>query len=100
MAEMRAWYNDATMRHEMERDIRNADANRKKARVQLESEYLSCHANMVAMIENLREFAQSMPAPNDDNEIPSCINWAVLGDYKRIEAALVEVCKVADEIGK
>ncbi len=97
---MKTWYNDATMRFQMERDIRNDEANRKSGRVKLESEYLSCHANLAAMIENLREFVQSMPAPNDDNEIPASINWAVLGDYKRIEAALIEVSKVADELGK
>lgn len=97
---MKTWYNDATMRFQMDRDIRNAEANKKTNRVKLESEYLSTHANMVAMLANLTEFVNSMPAPNDDNEIPASINWAVLGDYKRIEAALIEVSKVADQLGK
>ncbi len=67
-------------------------------RIKLESEYLSTHANMLAMVENLQEFIANMPAPNDDNEIPASVNWAVLGSYKHVEAMLIEASRAMDEI--
>lgn len=59
----------------------------------LSTEYVKCHANLLAIIANLNEFVDSMPAVDTNGHPPQSVNWAVLGDYKRLEVALSESLK-------
>ena len=58
--------------------------------------YLRWHSEMAAMIDNLREFINSMPTP-DDGEIAG-IDYGYIGSIGRMHELLKEFSEVADEI--
>ena len=68
-------------------------ATRNTTRTQLTIEYVRCHEQLNAVLDNLRELIGSMPAPDENGELPYAIDWAVLGDYKRLQCALGDALK-------
>ena len=61
--------------------------------------YASHHADMVAMLENLREFVATMPAPDENCELRGYgVDYGYTGDVARIHAKLREASDIAYEM--
>ena len=59
--------------------------------------YAMQHAQMIAMIDNLKEFIDSMPAPNEHHEIAN-VNYGYTGDVARIHESLQAASDLAYEL--
>ena len=61
--------------------------------------YASHHADMIAMLENLREFVSTMPAPDENCELTGYgVDYGYTGDVARIHAKLKEASGIAYKI--
>ena len=58
--------------------------------------YVSQVMDLRAALENLAEFVASLPAPDDDNNIPG-LNYGHLGDVCRIHELIGEAMEHANE---
>lgn len=61
--------------------------------------YAANHAKMLAAIENLREFIESMPAPDEDGNIPN-VDYGYTGSAEEMAKHLAEACRIADAMSK
>ena len=59
--------------------------------------YVEHHSGLLAMIENLREFVETMPVPDENEEMPN-VDYGYTGDVGRIFEALRSASDVADKI--
>lgn len=46
------------------------------------NEYASCVGQMLSMLEDLQEFVESLPAPDDAGELPT-LHYGHTGDVRR-----------------
>ena len=56
------------------------------------SEYIACQGRLFALLQELEQVAEDMPCPKER------LNWAMLGDYKRLECMLEECERFTREI--
>jgi hypothetical protein len=61
--------------------------------------YATQHAQMIAMLENLQEFVSTMPAPDENCNIPG-VDYGYTGSVGRIHELLKQASDVAYEIGE
>ena len=61
--------------------------------------YATQHAQMIAMLENLQEFVSTMPAPDENGDIPG-VDYGYTGSVGRIHELLKEANDVAYEMGE
>lgn len=66
----------------------------------LEAVYVTEVANMWNVVENLREFSQSFPSPDDIVGEHSSINWSTVASLVRINELLGEAISHADSMGE
>lgn len=59
-------------------------------------EYTSLQAETVSVLENLLEFVQGIPAPDDDGSIHG-IDYGHLGSLQQLHKLLGEASQIADE---
>jgi hypothetical protein len=93
MAQMRAWYNDTTARHAMNRSTKLVKVIKDAHTVE---RYTKQIMQMRAMAENLVEFLDSVPAPVD-GQITG-IDYGYIGSIGRMHELLKESMEVADQI--
>ena len=60
--------------------------------------YVRHHSEMTAMLENLKEFVESMPSPDDNGKSIPNIDYGYTGDVYRIRQSLASALEVADGI--
>jgi hypothetical protein len=51
------------------------------------------------MIENLREFVQTLPAPNENGVIPG-VDYGFVNGIGKIHELLEQACEIADELSE
>jgi hypothetical protein len=61
--------------------------------------YAKQYIEMNAMIDNLREFLATMPAPNEDDEIEG-VDYGYLGDVTRVHELLELASEITYEMGE
>ena len=61
--------------------------------------YVVCQAELVAAIENLREFVEDLPAPDDDDTLPN-LDYGHLGTLQEIRKIIAEAMRLADAFCK
>jgi hypothetical protein len=61
--------------------------------------YAQQHAEMHAMLENLREFLATMPAPDENGDIHG-IDYGYLGDVTRVHELLELASEITYEMGE
>lgn len=61
-------------------------------------QYATQHAQMVLMLENLQEYVGTMPAPDEDGNIPG-VDYGYIGDVGRVHALLKEASDLVYEMG-
>lgn len=61
--------------------------------------YATQHWQMIAMLENLQEFVSTMPAPDENANIPN-VDYGYTGDVGRIHELLKQANDIAYELGK
>ena len=59
--------------------------------------YARQHAQLIAMLKNLQEFVETMPAPDEDGNIPN-VYYCYTGSVGRIHELLVQASDVAYEL--
>ena len=57
--------------------------------------YVVCQAELVAAIENLNEFVQNLPAPDDNDTLPN-LDYGHLGTLQEIHKTIAEAMRLAD----
>ena len=60
--------------------------------------YVRMHAEILAALENLQEFVETMPAPVDGC-IPN-VDYTFTGDVGRIHEAISEAARISDGLGR
>jgi len=60
--------------------------------------YIQMVGQLRAALENLTEFVDSLPAPDDDGCIPG-MDYADLGDVARLHELIGQACQVTCEVG-
>jgi hypothetical protein len=61
-------------------------------------QYIKMVCELRAALENISEFVGTLPAPDDDHNIPG-MNYAQLGDIARLHELVGEACQVTCEVG-
>lgn len=61
--------------------------------------YAKHHAQMIGMLENLSEFVATMPAPDENGNVPG-IDYCYIGDVARIHGALKHASDIAYELSE
>ncbi|MEZ6080759.1 MAG: hypothetical protein R3C09_19820 [Pirellulaceae bacterium] len=61
--------------------------------------YVACHVDIVAALENLVEFVQNVPVPNDDGVLPN-LRYGHLGTLKQMRVHLADAMRMADAFCK
>jgi len=61
--------------------------------------YAMHHAQMMAMIEHLQEFIATMPAPDENGDIPG-VCYGYVGDVARIHEHMKEASDLAYEMSE
>lgn len=61
--------------------------------------YVACHADLVAGLENLAEFVQNLPAPDDDGVLPN-LHYGHLCTLKQMRVHLADAIHMADAFSK
>jgi hypothetical protein len=61
-------------------------------------QYINMVCEIRAALENISEFIGTLPAPDDDHNIPG-MNYAQLGDIARLHELVGEACQVTCEVG-
>ena len=57
--------------------------------------YVACHAELTAALENLMEFVQNMPAPDEDGVLRN-LHYGHLGTIQQMRVHLAEAMRMAD----
>lgn len=50
--------------------------------------YVRVQAEIVCALENLQEWAGSLPAPDEDGKLPAAINWGDVGSMGEVKRLL------------
>lgn len=61
--------------------------------------YIACHADLTAALENLTEFVQNMPAPDEDGVLAN-LHYGHLGTIQQMRVHLAEAMRMADAFSK
>ena len=59
--------------------------------------YIRQHNELAVALENLAEFVESMPAPDEDGRLPN-IDYCYTGSVTRIHELVCEAMRIADEM--
>lgn len=59
--------------------------------------YISHHAGITHGLENIREFVDSMPAPDDNGELPT-VDYEYTADVARIFGLIGQIIAITDKM--
>lgn len=62
--------------------------------------YAADHAALVFALENLTEFVASMPALDDDGNLPAAVDYGYTGSVSEMVKQVAEACRIADAMTK
>ena len=59
--------------------------------------YVQMQLELLAAIENLQEFVETLPAPDDRGHVWQ-LHYGHIGDIQRIHAKVTEACELMDQL--